>query len=152
MIQEKNDVCKEVLTILSYFSNELIEKIPDKFFKKLSELAADSKADFYIDTEKDLAEQNISEESKDLISLIYYSFIADKDEKNELLKIWNENENKYQENLREIYNPDNIFQSKMNETSKIENSSLSNNTAMIKYKKETIFDKIISFIKRKLKK
>lgn len=148
MIQEKNDICKEVLTVLSCFSNDLIEKIPNKFLKKLSELAADSKADFYIDTEKNLSEQNISEESKDLISLIYYNFIADKDEKNELLKIWNENENKYQENLREIYNPDNIFQSRMNKTSKIEDTSLSNNIAMIKYKKETIFDKIISFIKK----
>lgn len=125
MIQEKNDVYKEVLTVLAYFNDELIEKIPDKILKKLNELAADSKTDFYIDTEKNLDEQNISEESKDLISLIYYDFVADKNEKNELLKIWNENENKYQEKLREIYNLDKIFQAKTEKISKAKINSLS---------------------------
>lgn len=33
-IREINDVFKEVLTILAYFNNELIEKIPDKVLKK----------------------------------------------------------------------------------------------------------------------
>lgn len=148
MIQEKNDVYKEVLTVLAYFNDDFIEKIPDKVLKKLNELAADSKTDFYIDTEKNLYEQNISEESKDLISLIYYNFVADKNEKKELLKIWSENENKYQEKLRKIYNSDNIFQNKRKKFSKDENSSLSSNTAMVEYKKENIFDKIKNFIKK----
>lgn len=148
MIQEKNDVYKEVLTVLAYFNDDFIEKIPDKVLKKLNELAADSKTDFYIDTEKKLYEQNISEESKDLISLIYYNFVADKNEKKELLKIWSENENKYQEKLRKIYNSDNIFQNKRKKFSKDENSSLSSNTAMVEYKKENIFDKIKNFIKK----
>lgn len=148
MIQEKNDVYKEVLTVLAYFNDDFIEKIPDKVLKKLNELAADSKTDFYIDTEKKLYEQNISEESKDLISLIYYNFAADKNEKKELLKIWSENENKYQEKLRKIYNSDNIFQNKRKKFSKDENSSLSSNTAMVEYKKENIFDKIKNFIKK----
>lgn len=150
MIREINDVCKEVLTILAYFNVELIEKIPDKVFKKLKEQAKDSKADFYIDTEKSLDEQNISEECKDLIALLYYNYVADEHEKNQLSEIWNKNENKYQEKLREKYNPDGIFQNNINEISKIENTSLANNS-MIEYKKETIFDKIKKIIKNILK-
>ena len=143
-IQEKNDVFKEVLTILAYFNDELIEKIPAKVLKRLKELSADSKANFYINTEKKLEEQDISEESKDLIALIYYSYIADENEKNELLKLWNENENKYQEKLREKYNPDNIFKDKQKPTEYLETPK--ENTEVAIYK-ESFLSKIISKIK-----
>lgn len=146
-IQEVNEIYKEVLTVLAYFDNDLIKKIPNNVFRKLTELAADSKVDFYIDTTKGLEEQNISEESKDLISLLYYNYVADENEKEELLKYWNENENKYQEELRGKYNSDKIFQ---NKTPDKGNISLSN-TAMIEYKKENIFNKIKNFIKNMFK-
>lgn len=145
MIQEKNNICKEVLIILSYFDKELIKKIPDKVFENLKELAVDSEEDFYINTEKKLENQNISEESKDLISLIYYDYIADKNEKKEIMKSWNQNERKYQENLREKYNVDNIFKNRRQETSTAEKNSI------IEYKKENIFCKIKKFIKSILK-
>lgn len=113
----------------------------------MNELAADSEADFYIDAEKSLNEQDISEESKDLISLIYYNYIADENEKREILKSWDFNEKKYQEELRKKYNPDAIFENKRKEMHKLENESTSNN-AMIEYKKESIFQKIKNFIKK----
>ena len=142
MIREINDVCKEVLTILAYCNEDLIEKIPNKVFNELKELAKDSKVDFYINTEEDLKSQEISEESKDLISLLYYNYVANEDEKSQLSEIWNENENKYQEKLREKYNPDNIFQNR---------NISSSNTAMIEYKRDTIFNKIKNFIKKYIK-
>jgi len=141
-IQEINDICKEVLTILAFFNENLIERIPAKVFKNLSKLAADSKLDFYIDKEKDLDEEDISEESKDLISLIYYDYIASEDEKNEIAKLWNQNEYKYQEYLKEIYNSDNLFKNK-----KIENKEVLNEcNAMVKYK-ENLFKKIMEKLK-----
>ena len=48
-IQEIQDVCKEVLIILGYLNNDILEKIPSRIFKKLNELAADSKLNYYID-------------------------------------------------------------------------------------------------------
>lgn len=144
MIQEKN-IYKEVLITLAYFDEELIKKIPDKVFENLKELAGESEEDFYINTEKDLENQDISEESKDLISLIYYDYIADEQEKKEIMKSWNENEIKYQEDLRIKYNVDNIFKNRKQETSKVEETSL------IEYKKENIFCKIKNFIKKILK-
>ena len=108
-IQEIHDVCKEVLTILGYFNNDIMGKIPSRILKKLSELAADSKLNCYIDKEKDLLEQNISEKSKDLIALLYYSYIANEKEKYEFSKIWNENEKEYQKALNKKYNLNNIF-------------------------------------------
>ncbi|MCI8965488.1 MAG: hypothetical protein HFJ43_03970 [Clostridia bacterium] len=146
MIQETNDICKEVLIILSYFNNDLIEKIPNKVFSKLLELSADSKVHLHIDTKKDLDKQDISEESKDLVSLIYYTFVADKNEKNEIFKSWTDNENIYQENLREKYNIDNIFKNDIRQTSNIDTTTLSS-TAIIKHEKENLFYKIKKFIK-----
>lgn len=150
IMQKKNDVYKEVLTILAYFKKDLLEKIPSQFLKELKELASDSKTDFYIDPKKDLDKQDISEESKDFISLIYYSFMAEEEEKRYLLKVWNENENKYQEKLRKQYHTDNLFQNRKKEKEKVENTTVSNNK-MVVYKKETIWNKIRNFIKDKLK-
>jgi len=147
-IQEINDVCKEVLAVLAYFEDDLIERIPAKVLENLSELAADSKVDFYIDPKQDLDKQDISEQSKDLISLIYHNFVADENQKDELLKLWNGNENKYQEELKEKYNLDNLFQHRKKQSKTAENTS---DTAMIEYKKETLFDKIKNFIKSILK-
>lgn len=66
-----NDVAKEVFGVLYYFDNELIKKIPVKFLKYIKELATKSDKEVNIDIQKELDEQNISEESKDLIALIY---------------------------------------------------------------------------------
>ena len=141
--QEINNVCKEVITILGFFNNDVIEKIPSEILKKLNELAADSKLNYYIDKEKNLINQNISEKSKDLIALLYYSYIATQNEKDELSKIWNENENKYQEELYKIYNPNNIFKKIENqETIDIKNNSI---TSLINYN-ESFFIKLKKFV------
>lgn len=91
---EKKDVYKEVFVVLSNFNNEIIEKIPSRVFNKIANLAADSEIEVNIDMTKELEEQNISQESKDMISLLYYKYIADDDEKIELIKIWSNNEKK----------------------------------------------------------
>ena len=87
------DISKETLTFLAFFDSNIIKKIPDYVIEKLSKYASDSKLDYYIDKNKKFEEQDISEESKNLISLIYYSYIAKSDEKEEILKKWNFNDN-----------------------------------------------------------
>ena len=150
MIQENNDVYKEVFTTLSFFSDDLIDKIPSNVLKTIGNLSQNSKSSFYIDKEKSLKDQDISEDSKNLISLIYYTYIANENEKNELLKLWNENENKYQEELREKYNPDNIFK-KNNQAQHIMQDTILNevnndNVSMVEYK-ESFFKKFTNKIK-----
>lgn len=145
-MQEINDVCKETLTILAYTNNNLIEQIPDRVFKKLLEFAANSKVDFFINTEKELDKQNISDECKDLIALLYYIYIADEHEKKNLQKIWSFNEEKYQQELREIYNPNDIFKKNIKNT-KITNQDIhENNTSLLTEYKEPFFEKLKEFI------
>ena len=58
---------------------------------------------------KDLICQNITEEAKDLIALLYYEYILNENEKNELLKVWKKNKGNYQNELNKKYNLDKIL-------------------------------------------
>lgn len=138
-VQNISDISKETLTFLAFFDNKMIEKIPVHVITKLCEEAADSKLDFYIDVNKSFKEQKISEKSKDLISLIYYDYIAEEDEKREILKQWNLNEKDYQNAQKEN---DNIFIKKKENPTCVE---------LIEVKKETIFQKIKNLFKKIIK-
>lgn len=78
----------------------------------MKELAKKSKLEVKIDANKKLINQNISEETKDIISLIYYNYFADDKEKNEIAKIWKENDEKFQEESNEIYDIEKVFKSR----------------------------------------
>lgn len=146
-IQKINDISKEVLTILAYFDKKIIEKIPTSFLDMLKNQAANSTNAFYINPNSDISEQNISEESKDLISLIYYSYIADENEKNEISKLWYENEEEYNQELREKYNLDSIFDNRKS----IQKDEERNTSKELIVLKENWFTKFLKFIKKILK-
>ena len=62
------------------------------------------------------------------------------EEKENLARMFKENEDKYQEDLREKYNPDNIFKNRKNEDTE------SNNLPVV-IKKENLFIRALNFIK-----
>lgn len=143
---EISDIAKETLYTLNYFEPNFISKIPEKVINGIKELAQTSSIIVKIDKSKKLKEQNISEGCKDFISLIYYDYIATEEEKKELIKIWNKNEQLYQEKLREKYNSDNIFKrNKINDSEK----EVSNLPTVIQ--KENIIQKIIKSLKKLFK-
>lgn len=141
-VQNISDVSKETLTFLAFFSNEMIDKIPAHIITKLCEQAADSNLDFYIDAKKTFEEQNISEKSKDLISLIYYDYIAEVNEKEEILKQWELNEQSYQNIQEEKYSYDNLFKRPEKTSSRVE---------LTEVKEETILQKIKNLFKKLIK-
>ena len=106
------DVALETLEVLKYFNTEFTSKISESFLNSLKELAKKSKLEVKIDANKKLINQNISEETKDIISLIYYNYFADDKEKNEIAKIWKENDEKFQEESNEIYDIEKVFKSR----------------------------------------
>lgn len=113
--QEISDVAKETICILNYFDKSFISKIPVNFLNEIRNLAEKSSITVKIDKDKKLKDQNILEKTKDLISLIYYSYIATKEEKEELIKIWNANELLYQRALEDKYNSNNLFKKRKEE-------------------------------------
>ena len=66
---------------------------------------------------------DISEECKDLISLMYYSYIADETEKEEIGKIWRQNEELYQNKLKEKFYYDNMLKNNL-ENKLVDNKAL----------------------------
>lgn len=108
-MMETCDIAKETIELLKYFDKEFTSKISKSFINLLKKLAEKSRLEIKIDLNKKINEQEISEECKDLIALIYYSCFADSDEKEVLLKIWKENDNVYQHELDEKYDISNIF-------------------------------------------
>lgn len=150
MNQKINDICKEVILILAFCDNDVIKKIPSKILIKINELAAESSITLHIDKEKNLLDQNISENSKDFIALLYYTYIATEKEKNELSKIWDENDKKYEEELKKKYDSNNIFKTILKEESdNINAEENSTNMSMIEYK-ESFFTKLKEFIFNKI--
>lgn len=98
----------EINEILSYLPNEYIQRIPKKlrgFFEKVKSNNYISKIDPY----KSLEEQELKPKTKTLLTIIYRNYWCNEEEKKELDRILIENDKKYEEELRQKYNPDDIF-------------------------------------------
>ena len=104
----------ELLEVLSYMDEEYTNKIPKKLMALFKENAL-STYEKHIDINKSLEEQNISRKTTALIAVLTVQYWCENEnQKQELLNIFNENERKYQEEIREKYNPDNIFDNSKN--------------------------------------
>ena len=142
---EYSEAIVEVLEILQYSDDNIIKKIP----KKLIEFWQRNKSTTYkpnLDHSKSINEMDLKKKTKSIISMIYLNYLCDDEEKNNIKLILKDNEEKYQQKLREKYNPDNIFK-KYNQKQEVAENVVATNMAMVEYK-ELIFKKIINTIKR----
>lgn len=130
----------EVYEILNILGDDLKSKIPQKF-KDVIEKERDLNYIPKIDINKPIEQQNLMEETIIIFALLKLNYWCSEEERKSFIKKLNENEILYQEQLREKYNPDNIFNNKQEQTV-VENTDLS-----VEIKKETFFKKLISFIK-----
>ena len=113
-MQVKKEIAQayvEVLEIIKYMEPELVKKIPQKLIQFFEE-HKDENYHFKFDENTDIENQKISIESGSILAILMLNYIADEQEKNEINKILTENEKKYEEELREKYNPDNLFKKK----------------------------------------
>ena len=122
--------------------NEIPQKLRN-FFKEQK----DKNYDKNINPNIPIKEQNLLEETLALIAMLNLQYwCKDEKEKERLKNVYADNERKYQEELREKYNPDNLFKNKQRAVEeKIEE------TAMIEYKEISLFTKIKKFILNILK-
>lgn len=136
-------VLTEVYDIINHFESNLYKMIPLEFIGFV-EQNKDNNYNTEIDFSKSINEQNILQETKVILAIIYRDFIC-----NTKLR---QNLNAYDFNIleakkREIYNPNYLFR---NRKEKIEEKSIlqkQDKTTMIVEYKESIFIKIIKFIK-----
>lgn len=126
----------EILDIIEHLSLNATNKIPLQlleFFKEVS--MKDYKPKF--DYSQGLEKISFTPKTKALLAMIYRNYLCSEEERKEFDKKLFENEEKYQQELREKYNPDNIFKneevSNIEENPKEENNQ---NTALIEYKEK----------------
>lgn len=131
----------EIYCLLKFFPESYIDKLPKKLLNLIKE-NSDSKYFIEVDTTKPLEEQDISKETKNTLVVFKYNYWSDEIEKKNIIEQLNRNENKYQQELREKYNPDNLFKNKATKVETLESS-----VAMVEYK-ESIFTKIKNWFRR----
>lgn len=98
----------EVLEIINSLSAEEYSKIPEEeieFFERNK----DENYSFTFDETKSLNEQDFSSEAKAIIVLLFQKYFATEEENERINNLLDENEKIHQEELREKYNPDNLF-------------------------------------------
>lgn len=135
----------ETLEVLKNTEQSIVKKIPQKFLDFLEE-NKDINYFVNIDFTKSNWEEDIKQETQAILALIYRDYIVSEEKKKQLIKEEQEENLKIENDLREMYNPDNIFQNKKEEKV-VESTNLP-----IEIKKETLFKRLISFIKGLFKK
>ncbi len=139
--QKYSEASVEVLDILNHMNIKDVSKVSKKFITFLNENASKEYIS-NLDYSKRLNDMELKEETRGLLAIMYEKYWCPEEEKQDLQKKFYENEQKYQEELREKYNPNNIFSKKQENTIEPENSQ----TQLIEYK-ETFFRKFLNKIK-----
>ena len=137
----------EVDRILNLMDEQYQKKIPEKLRKLISESKLND-YDVIINPKIPLKEQKISRKALSILAVLNYNYwCVGESKKQKLIEKYIKNEKIKQEKLRELYNPDNLFNNK-NEFSKqiIENKQL-----IVYNKKENVIIKIFNKIKKLLK-
>lgn len=135
----------EVLEILKYLPENEYSKIPQEKIRFLEDNKDDTYS-FKLNLNIPLDEQNISIEANSIIVTIFRDYFATNLQKEKLKIIMEQNEKKYQEQLREEYNPDNLFK---NEKKKYMNPYVEKNTNFpVVKKEENFFKKLINYVKK----
>lgn len=134
----------ETLDILNHMDKEYTDMIPEKFKEFLNK----NKSTIYtpkLDHSKKINEMDLKEKTKDILATIYMNYWCNDIQKTDYKKLLNENEAKYQEEIREKYNPDNMFKKHSQATTSKENI-MEENVTIIEYK-DSIFKCLIKKIK-----
>jgi len=131
------DVANEVVTVFNYTDEKLLENLPKEILKYLQITAKQSEKECNLEYGKSLSEQNISEESKNLIALLFGLYMADEKDREYIKKCWDNNETVYQNELKEKYSVDKIFNKA--ETTNVETK------ALVEYK-QPVYKKVLNGI------
>lgn len=129
--------CSELYCLLNYFPQSYIDKLPRKLLELIKQ-NSDSKYIIQVDTNFPLNAQNISKKTKTILMVLKYNYWSTEIEKKHIAEKLYKNEELYQQELQELYDPNNLFKNKRDTSS--------TSTAIIEYK-ESIFTKIRNWIK-----
>lgn len=139
----------EVYEIILHMDKELVKKIPEKFINFIKQ----NKKDDYItniDYTKSINEQEFQRGTRVILSIIYRDYLCSDEKKKELMQNDNIELRKIEEELREKYNPDNLFEKKNIVVEKTKENTECKE--LVGYKEENFLKRILRKIVSLLKK
>lgn len=102
----------EVSKILELLGAEYVNKIPNEIIENINK-EKDNEYIVNINPDIPLEEQNLLQDTISILAMLKLDYWCEnEDEKKELLNILNKNEEEYQKEMREKYNPDDLFKNK----------------------------------------
>ncbi len=141
---QTQEMYSEVYSILNLLGENYIKKLPVSLFNMIKEEKRQDYNPKY-DSKINLEQQNIKRETLSMIALFHLNYWCNSDEeKNELKTLFKTNEEKHQAEIREKYNPDNLFKKR---NSQQEENIITDEVSMVEYK-EPFFKRIFNKIKR----
>lgn len=142
---EYSEAITETLDILKHTRKEDVMKISPKFMEYLHNNASKTyKPD--LDHSQKIKDMKLKRTTKAILAIIYKKFWCDDEKRKEFNNTLKDNEIRYQAELREKYNPDDLFKNKVSKVETIENS-----VATVEYK-ESFFTKTKNWFKGLFKK
>lgn len=137
---------KELITILNFLPKEYFEKIPNQEIQYLKNIKNDEYS-VNIQNVEDINRNNVSRETKKYLTYIFIHYLANEEEKREYEIIMKENEKRYEKELREKYNVENIFKDR-----KQNGNFVQEEKALKVIDDKKLFNKILDKIKMFIKK
>ena len=143
----------EVDEVLSYMEEQYVEKVP----KKLRKLFKNKRLNGYnpgINPKIPLYEQNLQKETYSFLAVLNFNYwCEDEKERQKLISLYLENDRKKEIELRDKYNPDNLFKNKQLKKEEIKKENKKeNNTSLIEYRKKNLLKRFLNKIVRLFKK
>lgn len=134
----------ELYEILKNISENDLNKIPNEILNMLEE-KRDKEYEFKLQENIEFENQELLRETKILLAILYRDYWATKEEKEKIMQKWKSDIIKSEEEKKIKYNK--LFKNKKEQISEQKND----NNLPIEVKKESVFEKIISFIKKYFK-
>ncbi len=131
----------EVDIILGQMEEEYVNKVPSELRKLFKE---QKRMDYSPEIKADvpLADQNLMRKTIAILAMLNLNYwCEDEKEKQDLIQMYSENDKKREAELREKYNPDNLFKKKDIEVEEVTENTESKE--LIEYKKENFFKMIL---------
>lgn len=142
LTKEKRKVFSEIDSFLNIIGEKYRSKIPEKL-REMYKNEKDTEYNPQYTLELPLETQDMRRETISMIGLLHLNYWCEnKDEKIELQRIFNNNEEKYQEEIKTKYNPDKLFKNRT-EKRNVENKEIS-----IVKNKENLYQKIKKIIEK----
>ena len=139
----------EVYEILNHLDKDDISMIPKEEIDFIKE-NRDMDYDFKLDTDANLDEYEFSRKTYSIMIYLYEEYIANSAEKVEIENQLNQNQRIIEDEKREKYNPDNIFNnnSKIVETKRKVNTEVENKETIIEENNNSLMEKSNSWIEK----